>query len=631
VVTAAAVLLVTVLFLIGAEAAVQMKFFLLNNFFLYFFLFYLSGMGIIMMAFLLSVFIQKTKVAVPVGFAVFLVFFLLNMLATNIVYSSQITVPSFLRVLCMFFSPIVFAKGLNDLSAAATAEKGISWEDRDSYTDIYPLPTLYYWSAIDIAVYGALIWYFDNVIGGEHSVGAPFYFFLTRSYWTGKTQTKRNIAHKAAAATVRALPQEQQHPGQEQPDGEHRGHSVDEHPHERSSLMAWMDRRRGFRTDSEDLAAQKVFLEDEDVRAERLQVEQESSSGRDFAVKVLHAEKFFPNPGLCARGGYRAVRGVSFGVNRGELFALLGPNGAGKSTIQNMLIGVHGMTSGEAYIHEFLVGSDWDSIRQIIGVCPQHDVLWHELTAWEMLEIFAVLKGVPQDRVADEVRKRLQQVDLEEAAFVPAGTLSGGMQRRVSIAIAFVGDPKVVFLDEPTTGTDITVRRQIWDLIIEAKEGKTILLTTHSMEEADALADTIAIMGKGRIRCLGSSVRLKNKFGAGYKVTLIDETHHAAASIKDLVRNLIPFAELSAENGPMLIYHVPREHQAELPNVLEALEASPLLSSGDVDYSVSMASLEEVFIRISHDTREDEKRYQKETELLIAQARMQKKKVRRAK
>lgn len=560
--TAFSVLLLTVLVLVASGAAFQFKFFLLNNFFLYFFLFYLTGMGIVLMSFILAVFVHRTKVATPLGFALFLIFYLCNILASNIVYSPNISVPSGLQVFCALFAPILFAKGLNDLATAVsgTGSNGISWASRNSYTNIYPLPTLYLYALLDIAIYLVIIWYFDNVVSGEFGTGHPFYFCFTPSYWTGRS----------------------------------RGKKPRQHTQQEDSL--------------DDDVARSVYAEDVDVKAERLSVEN-GAPDRHLAIKVLHMEKFFPNAGMCARGGYRAVRGVTFGVNEGELFCLLGPNGAGKSTTQNMLIGVHTITRGQAWIGGYEVGVEWDDIRRLMGVCPQHDILWYELTSAEHLRMFAVLKGVPPHLVEEEVTRRLKQVDLEDVRDTPVGTYSGGMQRRVSIAIAFVGDPKVVFLDEVSTGLDVVVRRQIWDLIQEAKTGRTIVLTTHSMEEADTLGDRICIIGKGRLRVVGSSVRLKNRFGAGYRLMFIDEDHRSKDEVKAFMTANMPSAHMVSEVGGVLTYEIPRTEKDRLPQFFEYLERNPLFQKR-VDYSLSMTTLEEVFIRISQESRQDEARYE---------------------
>jgi ABC-type multidrug transport system ATPase subunit len=218
-----------------------------------------------------------------------------------------------------------------------------------------------------------------------------------------------------------------------------------------------------------------------------------------------------------------AVRGSWFGIREGELFCLLGPNGAGKTTTINCLTGALPVTGGEALIygHPIACGATgMDRVRQLMGVCPQFDVQWNELTGREHLQIYGHVKGVKPSLVNAQATHLLEKVALGKAAKTRSAAYSGGMRRRLSVAIALLGDPKIVYLDEPTTGMDPISRRYVWDIIQEAKKGRAIVLTTHSMEEADVLGDRIGIMARGRLQAVGSSLRLKQKFGAGYQVSV---------------------------------------------------------------------------------------------------------------
>ncbi|CAE7909071.1 Abca2, partial [Symbiodinium sp. KB8] len=143
-------------------------------------------------------------------------------------------------------------------------------------------------------------------------------------------------------------------------------------------------------------------------------------------------------------------------------------------------------------------------------VCPQHDVIWSELTVREHLEFFSKAKGVSPERLQSEVDQLIRDVNLEEKEFALAGTLSGGQKRRLSAAVALGGGSKVVFLDEPSSGVDPYSRRQLWDCLRQKKEGRTLILTTHFMDEAETLGDRIAIMAAGKVKCVGSALFLKS-------------------------------------------------------------------------------------------------------------------------
>ncbi|WIA19835.1 hypothetical protein OEZ85_005742 [Tetradesmus obliquus] len=223
-----------------------------------------------------------------------------------------------------------------------------------------------------------------------------------------------------------------------------------------------------------------------------------------------------------AGGDFWAIRDSWFGIEEGQLFCLLGPNGAGKTTTINCLTGVLSPSGGEMLVcgESVTTEGSLDRIRPQVGVCPQFDVLWGELTGLEHLVVAGHVKGLPFSQVRGHASELLQRVQLLSAAGMRSGSYSGGMKRRLSVAQALLGDPKVLYLDEPTTGMDPISRRYVWDVIQAAKPGRAIVLTTHSMEEADILGDRIAIMARGRLRAIGSSIRLKQKFGAGYQVSV---------------------------------------------------------------------------------------------------------------
>jgi len=144
----------------------------------------------------------------------------------------------------------------------------------------------------------------------------------------------------------------------------------------------------------------------------------------------------------------------------------------------------------------YSVETEMDEIRRFTGVCPQHDILWDDLTAREHLDIFARLKSIPKEKRAQEIEDRLADVALTEVGDHLAGSYSGGMKRRLSVAISSIGDPRIIFMDEPTTGMDPLSKRHVWDLIQELKKSRVIILTTHSMEEADVLADRYVFLAR---------------------------------------------------------------------------------------------------------------------------------------
>jgi ABC-2 type transport system ATP-binding protein len=216
--------------------------------------------------------------------------------------------------------------------------------------------------------------------------------------------------------------------------------------------------------------------------------------------------------GLTKRfGTFTAVDGIRFAVDQGEIFGLLGPNGAGKSTLIRMLTTLIPPTAGTARVNGFDVRERPDAVRRSIGVIPQAMTSDLELSVEENLLIFAKLYGVPRERRRRLITELLEAVELALGADKPVRNLAGGMRRRVEIARGLVHEPRIFFLDEPTTGLDPVSRVAVWEMLQRIKAGRdlTILLTTHYMDEADRLCDRIAIVDHGQLKALDSPIRLK--------------------------------------------------------------------------------------------------------------------------
>uniref|UniRef100_A0A8D3C623 ABC transporter domain-containing protein n=1 Tax=Scophthalmus maximus TaxID=52904 RepID=A0A8D3C623_SCOMX len=233
-----------------------------------------------------------------------------------------------------------------------------------------------------------------------------------------------------------------------------------------------------------------------------------------------------------------AVDGLTMDFYENQITSFLGHNGAGKTTTMSILTGLFPPTSGTALINGYDIHTDMDSIRKYLGMCPQHNVLFNELTVEEHIYFYARLKGHNYEEVKIEMDQLIRDVGLPHKRKDLAKNLSGGMQRKLSVAIAFVGGSKIVILDEPTAGVDPYARRGIWELLLKYKQGRTIILSTHHMDEADILGDRIAIISHGKMRCCGSSLFLKKRFGSGYYLTLVrDGTEKMAAQRNGIIHS----------------------------------------------------------------------------------------------
>jgi len=214
-------------------------------------------------------------------------------------------------------------------------------------------------------------------------------------------------------------------------------------------------------------------------------------------------------------GDVRAVDGLTLEVSQAEVFGLLGPNGSGKTTTINCLTGLLKPTSGTIKVGGFDVQREGQRAREILGVSPQETAVFDCLTGRENVELFGSLHSVPKASLGARVDYAIEKVGLMDDAGRRVSKYSGGMKRRVSIAMALVTDPRIILLDEPTVGMDPQSRRAVWDFILELRDkGKTVLLTTHYMEEAEELCDKVGIIDHGRLIALGTPAELKAKYGA---------------------------------------------------------------------------------------------------------------------
>ena len=208
-----------------------------------------------------------------------------------------------------------------------------------------------------------------------------------------------------------------------------------------------------------------------------------------------------------------AVDRLDLNIPQGELFSLLGVNGAGKTTTIKMLSCLTNPTAGDAIVGGHSIIEEPDRVKHLIGVSPQETAVAPNLSVKENLELICGIHGFPKEETRARVQALSEQFHLEEVLARKAGKLSGGWQRRVSIAMALISQPKILFLDEPTLGLDVIARHELWDTIRTLKGKITIILTTHYMEEAETLSDRIGIMKNGRLLAVGTAEELKEKAG----------------------------------------------------------------------------------------------------------------------
>lgn len=441
-----------------------------------FLVFFVWGNNLISLAFFFSAFFSRSQFALTSVFLIVLCSVIVS-LALLEVFSS-IAIPSAYFI----WPPFAFYRLLGDLNKASFRSTLVPY----TLSMLQPgdeVFTALVFMAVEVPIYLVLAYYFSAVLPSEFGVRLPWYFPV-QSVITWHKNRKFRRANGG------------------------------------------LDTREAEMANAVRVNVDETQFEDQDVRDERARVTDPRFQDKHYPLVMRNMRKVYAGRG--GTGPKLAVKDVSFAVEKGIIFGLLGPNGAGKTTLISILTGLYESSVGEAKIAGFNVRTESGEVYKRIGICPQFDILWDDLTISEHLYFYARLKGIKSSDEGLVVDRAMKAVSLFELAKRKTKTLSGGEKRRVSIAIALLGDPKVIFfgnlmfnLDEPSTGLDPSVRRLIWDIINNAKEGRTIILTTHSMEEAEALCQRIGIMAKGTLRCLANPTRLKSLYGPGFKIVRI--------------------------------------------------------------------------------------------------------------
>lgn len=532
---------------------------------------WLSAQSFTAIALFFSSFVRTTATARVIGVMIFIITFI----AAPLLYLSYYSDPSEgyngARAAIAAFPFFSFYHALQtviDRSSGSLAT-GMTWEQRtenllppsatNSRPTYWSVNSSMSWMVGSFFLFSILAWYIEQIVPNEFGRRKQPWFILQPSYWGFNLNLCR--------------------------------------------------RKSGVKTGGDEQPPTFVAETDEDVKEEALAIYNNAAQPPP-AVVLRGVSKIFG-----WRKPFTAVNRVFYGMNYGQLTAILGHNGSGKSTTFNMLTGLMTLSNGDAEIFGRSVSGDMAELHASMGVCPQHDVLWAQLTAREHLELFARIKGL-DGSISDEAKTRLEQVKLNSAADSYAGGYSGGMRRRLSIAIAMLGDPDIVFLDEPTTGMDPVTRREVLEMISQSKRGdRVIVLTSHAMEEVEMLADKVVVMSRGLVQAVGTVVRLKKRFGLGYKMTMFGTT---AEKMTQYVAQHSSLGEFKIAEDPKdgaIFVSLPRDADgAKLIPFFQKFE-SDKESLGVTEYSLSLSTLEEVFLNLSksEEERENEHRFASES------------------
>ncbi|XP_016838488.1 ATP-binding cassette sub-family A member 5 isoform X2 [Nasonia vitripennis] len=545
----------------------------------------LYSFSVIMFAFMITPFFDKSRTAGVLGnFAVTIL---------SLMYFIQVFVDDSSSIsfwLVSLLSPTGVALAMDKALVLDLQGEGVNFDNLWSGPGI-PFGGSLVMMTLDIFLYGLLAYYLDSVVPSEYGTKRPAWFCFTPGFWCKKNKAPRVSSAERVNSTITTT-----------------GASLDGGASVESHARVVVVKKPTIRIAADDCqqapavnGESNSFIPGEEANRDVEPVVREMK-GRE-AIRIVDLYKSYSK---CRRPEVKAVNGINLTIYEGQITAILGHNGAGKTTLFNILTGLTSPTAGTALIFGYDVrdSNDMHMIRSMTGVCPQHDILFDLLTPREHLEFFAAVRGIPRGTIEHEVKKTLKDIDLLEKADTFAKYLSGGQKRKLSVGIAIIGDPKIIILDEPTAGVDPYSRRQMWSFLQSRRHGKVILLTTHFMDEADILADRKAVISKGKLRCCGSSLFLKNKFGIGYHLTLVLEGNVRENAITRLVSSHVTKAEKARRHGRELSFILPHnsvENFAPLFSAIEQEIKTKALRLGISSYGVSMTTLEEVFLHLEKD------------------------------
>uniref|UniRef100_A0A8B9YMI8 ABC transporter domain-containing protein n=1 Tax=Bos mutus grunniens TaxID=30521 RepID=A0A8B9YMI8_BOSMU len=494
----------------------------------------------IFFGFMVSTFFNKARLAASAGsFIYFVSFFPFNSIAQ---YYGRINLT--MKVAACLSPNIALALGIKLLVKFETKQTGVNWNKiwtpatlEDNLTFGHMMGML----VIDAFLYGLVTWYIEAVFPGQYGMPQPWYFFLMHSYWFSKPRIK--------------IKKEEM---------------------------------------NDSVITQNKYFEAE-------------PTGLVAGIKIKHLYKvLFQNVGnkdqwYLELGDKVVINNMSLNLYKGQITILLGQNGAGKTTALSILTGHYPPTRGEVFIDGYDITKNITEIRENLGFCPQGDLLFNDLTLSEHLFFYSMVKNIHQKMSSNEINHILSTFDLLEKRDTFSKSLSGGTKRKLSIIIALLGGSKVLRKKEwgragrrDTKNGFLTTAT--WDILQQFKHDRTILLTTHYMDEADILGDRIAIMVKGTLQCCGSSIFLKKTYGAGYHIVMEREPHCDLGKICAIIESHIPDAILESYLGAELSFILPKEHAHRFEALFNDLEMKKG-ELGVANFGASITTMEEVFLK----------------------------------
>uniref|UniRef100_A0A8C6INH2 ATP-binding cassette, sub-family A member 12 n=1 Tax=Mus spicilegus TaxID=10103 RepID=A0A8C6INH2_MUSSI len=531
-----------------------------TNGFILFLYFSDYSFSVIAMSYLISVFFNNTNIAALIGSLIYVIAFFPFIVLVTVEDELSYVIKVFMSLL----SPTAFSYASQYIARYEEQGVGLQWENMYK-SPVQDDTTSFGWLCClilaDSFIYFFIAWYVRNVFPGTYGMAAPWYFPILPSYWK----------ERFGCAEVK---------------------------HEKSNGLIFTNiMMQNTNPSASKTSPDCAFPSNIEPEPKDLQV----------GVALHGVTKIY--------GSKTAVENLNLNFYEGHITSLLGPNGAGKTTTISMLTGLFGATAGTIFVYGKDIKTDLNTVRKNMGVCMQHDVLFSYLTTKEHLLLYGSIK-VPhwtKTQLHEEVKRTLKDTGLYSHRHKRVGTLSGGMKRKLSISIALIGGSRVVILDEPSTGVDPCSRRSIWDVISKNKTARTIILSTHHLDEAEVLSDRIAFLEQGGLRCCGSPFYLKEAFGDGYHLTLTKKKSPNldtnaicdTVAVTAMIQSHLPEAYLKEDIGGELVYVLPpfsTKVSGAYLSLLRALDKGMgKLNIGC--YGISDTTVEEVFLNLTKDSQ----------------------------
>ena len=527
-----------------------------------FFLIILFSLNIFSLIYFFQSFIDKTKICIVLSLMIYFIMYCISLSCTNG------KIPFLTKGLLSIFPIVCLNLGILEINKFSYHFRQFYYRDIFLKNNNYSLFFMYVMLIFDFFFYLFLGYYLNNVIPHTFGIKKSWYFLCTKSYWCLKKRKK---------------------------------------------FITIEDKKEDFKS------RESIFLEKEKtdtiILKQKKNKNQLKINSSKFESEEIYKDKnineIFKIRDLVKKfeDGKVAIKGVNLNFYKDEIFALLGHNGAGKTTFISILTGLYEATKGKAIYggENILDSNNMDIFRRKLGICPQYDILFEDLTIREHLEIFSILKGVKSSKVEEEVNSILLDFQMMNFQEILVRNLSPGERRKLSVAISLIGGSEIIFLDEPSSGMDITSRRNLWEILKRQCDGKIIILTTHYMEEASALGKRIGIINEGTMKCIGSPLFLIENYGKYMSLNIIQENDADNDKIVNFVTsfaNGIQYEILSEEilfripikeeksNNEIMKFNIPKFFQ-ELDDNLKILRIK--------SYSVSMPTLEDVFLNVANE------------------------------